>query len=316
MDASGCLKSFILALILISSGCDSGGGNGENGSNDPFSPDSYKEATSANESLSGIWIALEHSKTSTKLNGDNSVIETSEEYRRELYVVADTDASPAGQPSFSDCFRSDSLSVSNNNIEFSINGFPRIAERKSNTRINGSFDTSSVLGSFTKSVTGQFTLIKLAPLPTGLLIDATAGEQASYFDYLNPIGSIEVIAPAAVFSGSITRPIDTSGAAYCFMHSEGARSGSSPSGPYNFANKRFIAKGAGEDVLSISENHGAGVEGVSIDGRSSGEGFVLLDGTNEIVNAPIQGAIKLTVEASILGTIAGDAEASINITLP
>jgi len=325
-------NSLVLALIscgAIFAGCGSSGGGGDDeSSNAVFSPAAYQEATSANESLSGIWLMLEEydfnsEETYPDRETNTPITEThhSKNKRRGLFVITDADVSPTGTPRISGCDRPQDFVVSGNSVSFLDDAATYTATLSSNTRISGSSqyeENASDRPHLTQS--GRFTLIKLAPLATGFEIDASSDAYGnSYTKTLEPVGTL---AAQGQYAGT-SEGLDASGPVRCFTHTEGSYTTTeSPGQTTKGSYVRFWAgtsDGLEVDIYQDKPESGTGYmqidadvppySNLEIDNSVFGE----ITGTSTL---SISGSRDISVDGSISGATEGDIETSIDINLP
>lgn len=309
--------------LLLISGCGGSGGGSGGSSNDAFSPDAYQEATGAQESLSGIWLLLEEYERHSEWTGNEGQpnTESEETRRRELYVIADADVSPYASPRISGCGEPRNLTVTEDSIYFTRDDAEYQADRRSPTRLNGTsqYSTDDDYQGRAVTQTGTFTLIKLAPLPATFEIDATSDSHEAYYDsytkYLEPMGTVTIMAETG------DRSLSESGPVKCFIHRETRYTETSPDETLRGVITDIWA--GAEDSLRVYLYRNAAEGGepfVEIGADSDLGGFEIdnsifdeITGTSTV---SIQGTMEISAEGSIVGADEGDAEATMDISLP
>jgi hypothetical protein len=327
------VKPFLLlcSYSAIFVGCGGSGGDNNSASDDAFSPSAYTEATLADENLSGVWLMLEEYDLTSRdkyvdfeTNAEIIDIHNRHAKRRELFVIADAETSPTGMPRISGCDRSQQLAIEGNSISFIDDGATYTATLNSNTRISGSSDYQSDADASDDSPSamqsGTFTLIKLAPLSANFALDASSDAYGeSYTKMLEPIGTV---AAKGQFAGD-QESFNESGSVTCFSHIEGTYSESENS--VQTAKGSYIEFWAGKpnglEVQIYQETPDSKEGYMQIEAYKppyaelevDNSEFDVITGTSTLT---IDGIQAISVEASISGAHEGDAEASIEITVP
>jgi len=214
--------------------------------------------------------------------------------------------------------------INGNAISFIDDEATYSANFASNTRISG----SSTYGSYRDASddspnhvqSGRFTLIKLASLPKNFEVDASSDAYGdSYTKALNSIGTVTARAQPAHGDESFER----SGEVRCFVHTEGTYTDTENAAQIDKGSyTKFWAGSSGSPEVEIERDGPDGsLAYLQIDIYEPPYFHIDIDNSifDEITGVStlsIEGVGTITVKGSVSGADEGDAETSINISLP